>query len=77
MSPCVPVGALWTVETPCFVAHEILDQMWSIYLVLFAWLSVCRRHTPAYPEKKRQSYVIFVEFKWNGLKVSKVDNSKK
>ena len=66
MSPRVPFGAMWTVEPPCFVAHWILDQMWSIYLVLFAWLSVCRRHTPAYPKKKRQSYVIFIEFEWNG-----------
>ena len=40
------------------IAFWILDQMWSIYLVLFAWLSVCHRHTSAYPEKERQSYVI-------------------
>ena len=40
------------------IAFWILDQMWSIYLVLFAWLSVRHLHTPAYPEKKRQSYVI-------------------
>ena len=46
--------------------------MWSIYLVLFAWLSVCRLHTPAYPEKKRQSYAVLIEFEWNGLKVSEV-----
>ena len=59
------------------IALQILDQMWSIYLVLFAWLSVCRRHTLAYPEKKRQSYVIFIEFEWNGLKVSKGYNLKK
>ena len=46
-----------------------------VYLCL-----VCRRHTPAYPlpEKKRQSYVtliaFLIEFGWNGLKVSEVDN---
>ena len=37
-------------------------------------LSACRRHTPAYPEKKRQSYVILIEFGWNGLKVSEIVN---
>ena len=42
--------------------------------MLFARLSVCRRHTPAYPEKKRLSYVILIEFGWNGLKVSE-DNT--
>ena len=31
------------------------------------------RHTPAYPEKKRQSYVILIEFGLNGLKVSEVE----
>ena len=51
-------------------------QMWSIYLVLFTRLSVCRHHTPAYPEKKRQNYVVLNEFDWNGLKVSEVDNLK-
>ena len=42
--------------------------------VLFARLSVCRHHTPAYPEKKRQSYVVLNEFEWNGLNVSEVIN---
>ena len=50
--------------------------MSSIYLVLFARLSVCRHHTPAYPEKKRQSDVVLNEFEWNGLKVSEVNNLK-
>ena len=50
--------------------------MWSIYLVLFAWLSVCHRHTSAYPEKKRQSYVVLIEFEWSGLKVSEDNNLK-
>ena len=36
--------------------------------MLFARLSVRRRHTPAYLEKKRQSYVVLKEFEWNGLK---------
>ena len=36
-------------------------------------LSVCLRHTPAYTQRKRQSYVNLIEFEWNGLKVSKVN----
>ena len=28
------------------------------------------------PEKKRQSYAVLIEFEWNGLKVSEVDNLK-
>ena len=32
------------------------------------------RHTPAYTEKKRQSYVVLIAFEWNGLKVSEVNN---
>ena len=50
--------------------------MWSIYLVLFARLSVCRHQTSAYPEKKRQSDVVLNEFEWNGLKVSEGNNLK-
>ena len=76
MSPRVHIGAMWTVEPPCFVAYKILHQTWSIYLVLFAWLSVCHRHTSAYTQKKRQSYVTLLEFVWNGLKVSEVNNLK-
>ena len=39
-------------------------------------MSVWRHHTPAYPEKKRQSDVLLNEFEWNGLKVSEVNNLK-
>ena len=46
--------------------------MWSIHLVLFAWLSVC---SSIYPEQKRLSLVL-LEFEWNGLKVSEGNNLK-
>ena len=39
-------------------------------------LSVCCHHTPAYPENKRQSYVVLNEFEWNGLKVINLKNRK-
>ena len=44
--------------------------------MLFAWLSVCRRQAPAYPEKKHQSYAVLIEFEWNGLKVTEINKLK-
>ena len=41
-------------------------------------LTICvlSPYSSIYPEKKCQSYVILIEFKWNGLKVSEVNNLK-
>ena len=41
-------------------------------------LTVCvpLPYSRIYQEKKRLSYVILIEFEWNGLKVSEVNNLK-
>ena len=40
-------------------------------------LTVCvPSHTPAYAQRKRQSYVNLIKFEWNGLKVSEGNNLK-
>ena len=44
--------------------------------VVFPTACVPSQYSSIYPEKKRLSYVILIEFEWNGLKVSEVNNLK-
>ena len=77
MSHRVPVGAMWTVEPPCFVAH-LNFELNVINLPRVVCLTVFEPSPySSIPREKHQSYVIPFEFEWNGLEVSKVDHLKK
>ena len=53
---------------------KIIDKNIKVYFICVVCLTVCVPSPYSSIPSIRQSYVILLEFEWNGLKVSEVDS---